>query len=255
MPDAAPLALPTSAPSVWTEPFRVRAYEAGPDSLAPAATLVDYFQEAAGNHAAAFGLERGPALLPGRYGAWVLTLLRVELDRRPAWREAVTLSTWASGRDAIHAWRDVEIVGESGPVARGTSRWLVIDAERRRPVRLPQPFLDGLKVADRPDALPHDAFDLAPPEPVAHADRRRVRPSDLDQNAHANNARYLVWALDALPEPPGRLAGFSLQFKAEAVLGDDIVSEAGALHDGRIRHAIRHADGRVLALAETRWAL
>ena len=241
-------------PAVWTEAFRVRAYEADADSLAPAATLVDYFQEAAGNHAAAFGLERGPALLPGRYGAWVLTLLRVELDRRPAWREAVTLATWASGRDALHAWRDFEIAGDGGPIGRGTSRWLVIDVARRRPVRLPQPFLERLHVADRPDALAHDAFSLAPPDPVAYADRRRVRRSDLDQNAHANNARYLGWALDGLPEPPGRLTGFSLQFKAEAVLDDEIAAECGAPANGRIAHAIRHADGRALALVETRWA-
>ena len=249
MPDASAPA----PPPVWTEPFRVRAYEADPDGLAPAATLVDYFQEAAGNHAASFALERGASLLPGRYGVWVLTQLEVEVARYPAWRERVTLTTWASDRDPLYAWRDFEISGDDGPVARGTSRWLVLDAERRRPVRLPE-TLQRLPLPDRPPALEHRALDLAPPDPVAHADRRRVRLSDLDQNAHANNARYLVWALDAVPEPPGRLTGFALQFKAEAVLHDEVVSECGAPDGGRIAHAVRHADGRVLALAETRWS-
>jgi acyl-ACP thioesterase len=239
-------------PDVWTEGFRVRAYEADPDGLAPAATLVDYFQEAAGNHASSVDLERGPSLLPDRYGVWVLTQLQLDVDRRPAWREAVTLATWASGRDKLYAWRDFEMTGDDGPIARGTSRWLVLDAERRRPVRLPG-TVERLPLADRPAALAREDLALSPPEGVAHTDRRRVRLSDLDQNAHANNARYLVWALDALPDPPGALAGFALLFKAEAVLGDEIVSESGALSDGRIRHAIRHADGRVLALVETRW--
>ena len=248
--------MPDAPPATWTEPFRVRAYEADPGGLAPAATLVDYFQEAAGNHAAAFGLERGPALLPGRYGVWVLTQLEIALDRRPAWREQMTLTTWASDRDKLYAWRDVELTGDDGPIGRGTSRWLVLDAERRRPVRLPA-TLECLPLPDRLGVMAREPLRLAPPEPVAHTDRRRVRASDLDQNAHANNARYLVWTLDALatrPPLPGRLAGFALQFKAEAVLGDEIVISCSPLVGGRVQHAIRHSDGRVLAFVETRWA-
>ena len=235
---------------VWTQPFRIRAYEVGPDGTASVLTVCDLLQEAAGEHARAAGRE-GFAIGSG-WATWVLSRLRVRLHRRPQIREAVTVETWPSALDGLRATRDFRMAsGDGETVAVATSQWFLIDVERRRPVRLP-PAMDGFAAPDHGRALTLDSAPAAP----EHVEAERafaVRRSDLDRVGHANNVRFLEWALEALPSADG-LREIEVLYQSEAVVGDDVVSEAGALVDGARAHRLaRAADGRTFALARTLW--
>ena len=254
---------------VWTESFRVRAYEVGPDERASVLTLCDYVQEAAGEHARAAGVE--DFALANGPGTWVLSRLRLRLAGQPAMRETVTVVTWPSGRDGLRAERDFELFAgnpDTGPrLLWGTSTWFVMSVARRRPVRLP-PALDAFGPPDRARSLPPTETDPAAPEAVLAEARFTVRRSDLDRVGHANNVRFAEWVLEAtetLPSPPGRLAGLDLLFRAEAVAGDTVVSAVGPVAedttgtdaaDGSLTLAhrlTRASDGRLLAVAHTFW--
>lgn len=251
-------ASPSESSPVWREPFRVRAYEIGADERASLLTLCDYFQEAAGNHASALGV--GAVDLAGRRGVWVMHRLRLRVETaRPAWRETVTVETWPSAHDGLRAWRDFVIRDAAGAVlVRGTSVWFVIDLRRRRPVRLPE-AVRALSLPDRAPTLPHQAPALeAPPE--GEATRFRVRRADLDRNGHANNVRFVEWALESVS--PGVLAErdpveVEVQYKSEAVLGDTVLARtAPAGEDGAYRHVlVSTTGGQELARLVTRWAL
>jgi acyl-ACP thioesterase len=95
-----------------------------------------------------------------------------------------------------------------------------------------------------------------PPEAPAeteHTASFAVRRADLDRVGHANNVRFLEWALEALPDDAG-LREIEVAYRAEAVVGDTVVSEAGPLSGPERRHRLsRGADGRTLALARTLW--
>lgn len=238
------------APEVWRQPVAVRAYEVGPDERASVLTLADYVQEAAGEHARSAGLETFDLGAAG--GTWVLHRLRLRVEARPAIRETVTVETWPSGRDGLRAFRDVRVWGEGGGLLLGgTSAWLVLDVGRRRPVRLPA----GLE-AFGPRAPERVLRFEAPPEApsaVEHARTFHVRRSDLDRVGHANNVRFVEWALEALPSEAG-LEEVEVLYQAEAVYGDVVVSEAGPLEAGTRAHRLTRAgDSRTLALARTRW--
>ena len=235
---------------MWRQPFTVRAYEAGPDEHASALVVADLFQEAAGEHARAAGLETFD--LGAGTGTWVLARLCLSVSALPAMRERVEVETWPSGHDRLRAFRDYVLRGEGGrELVRGTSAWLVMHVERRRPVRLP-PAVFGFGPTSPPRALTFGAD----PEPPAAVEAERtfdVRRSDLDRVGHANNVRFLEWTLEALPEADG-LAEIDLLYRAEAVYGDAVISRAGPVVDGARRHEIvRAADGRRLALARTGW--
>lgn len=237
-------------PLVWTEPFRVRAAEVGPDERASPLVVADYFQEAAGEHARAAGVEAF-ALGDGA-GTWVLHRLRLQFTALPAMREAVTVETWPSGYDGLRAFRDYVLRSDDGrELVRGTSAWLVMHVERRRPVRLPA-AVHGFGPPDRPRALTFEDEPAAPDE--TDAERTfAVRRSDLDRVGHANNVRFVEWALEALDAADG-LAEIDVAYRAEAVYGDRVVSRAGPLRDRqRLHEVVREADGRTLALARTRW--
>ena len=239
-------------PLVWTEPFRVRATEVGPDERATVLAVADLLQEAAGEHAQATDREAFD-LGDGARGTWVLSRLRLALDRRPALREAVAVETWPSAYDGIRVHRDFVVRGEGGAAcARATSVWFVIDVARRRPVRLP-PSMHTFGPPDRERAL----VLAAPPEApgAVEAERRfAVRHADLDRVGHANNVRFLEWALEA----PGGAAGLreiDVAYRTEAVYGDTVVSRVGPERGGTRDHALlRESDGRTIALARTLWS-
>ncbi|MEM0963003.1 MAG: acyl-ACP thioesterase domain-containing protein [Bacteroidota bacterium] len=237
-------------PLIWHQPFTVRAYEVGPDEHASVLTIADYFQESAGEHASAAGVES--FALPDGTGTWVLSRLHLQIARRPAMRQRVTVETWPSGRDGLRALREYRLLDQDGHVlALGTSVWFVLHVERRRPVRLPDQ-LARFQSDDPERVLPLPAEPVAP-DTVDHSASFRVRRSDLDRVGHANNVRFVEWTLEGLPDHSG-LAGIDLVYKAEASAGDDVVSEAGPLVDSTRRHRLtRASDQRLLALARTTW--
>jgi acyl-ACP thioesterase len=244
--------------NIWTEQGRVRASNVTPAGTASVLTLATSFQEAAGHHAAELGVSMQDLLAEGR--AWVLARLQLEVERLPRWEEAFSLETWPSGLDRLFAKREVVFRDRNEQVlARGTSAWLVIDTERRRPVRPPAALYD-IETPDRPAPLGAARNDLPAPE---RRDRERcftVRYHDVDLNRHVNNVRYLEWALETLP--PSILdrrpcMGLALQFEAEATYADPIRATAQIDEDAdslRVQHRLAHAeDDRTLAIATTTW--
>ena len=242
---------------IWTEEVRIRASDVTPNGTASVLSLVTYFQEAAGRHAAALGVSMEDLLAEGR--AWVLARFRMEVTRLPRWADEIQLETWPSGLDRVYATREFVLRDAEGPIAEGTSAWLVIDTERRRPLRPPSALYD-IETPDRPAPLDAGLDDLSAP---ARADRERtfgVRYHDLDLNRHVNNVRYLEWALETLPAEvlETRLCtGVALQFEAETTLGDPVRATAALREEGgglRARHRLAHAESdRTLALAATAW--
>ena len=244
--------------SVWTESFRVRSYDVTPGGTASVLALADYFQEAAGRHADALGVSMQEFLDEGK--AWVLAHLHLQLERRPRWNDTVEIETWPSGLDRLFARREFVFRDETGTqLAQGTSAWLVIDVERRRPLRPPS-VLHDIDTPDRPRPVDADLDDLPAPDRVDRTRDFTVRYHDLDLNRHVNNVRYLEWALETLPAEvldEYECLALALQFEAEATHGDPIRATAALQHDGgtlRVRHRLAHAGSdETLARAVTTW--
>jgi medium-chain acyl-[acyl-carrier-protein] hydrolase len=221
----------------WTEKFRVRSYECSPDGKLSIVSLANYLQEIAGNHARELGLALGQI---GRL-TWVLHRLRIDTLSRPDWGSDAEIKTWPSGHDGLSANREFFVYDGSGELcARATSQWLLLDLDRRRPVRLPAEVTE-LRPPDL--ELPLGKAQRLVEPPKNELFRVTVRTSDLDMNGHVNNARYVAWMMDAA-NPDA--TSIDVQFKSEALLGDVVLVRGGADED--IRGVYRY-DGRLLALA------
>ena len=256
--------------TVWTEPFRIRAYEAGPDERVSVLSVLNLFQEAAGEQARAHGLD--VFALPAGPATWVLHRLRlVAPGPLPRLRDAVTVDTWPSDRDGLRAHRDFVLRDASGTaLVRATSVWFLLDIGRRRPVRLPPAMDRFLPPPDVPRGLTLGGT-TAPAAP-ARVDRREtfaVRHADLDRVGHANHARIAEWALEAVPEDVragARLAELDVTFQSEATVGQTVVSACGpGAGPGALAHHVsRDGDAsrgdapqtaapQTVALARTLW--
>lgn len=261
-PLSSPAAVPSTSPyaTVWTEPFRIRAYEGGPNERASLLTVCNLFQEAAGEQARAHSLEAFP-LPDGGVSTWVLSRLRVEVaGTLPRARDAVTVDTWPSDREGLRVHRDFVMRDAAGhALVRATSVWFLFDVVRRRPVRLHAAMDRFLPPPDVPRGLTLSGH-AAPtaPEQAERAERFAVRHADLDRVGHANHVRVAEWVLEAVPEAvraERALVGLDVVFQGEATRGQAVVSACGSESGGTTwaHHVTRESDGRTVALARTVW--
>jgi acyl-ACP thioesterase len=236
--------------------FPVHTYEVDAFGTLEVPALSRYLQEVAGQHAAELGV--GLDVLRAKGLTWVLARQRIEVPLPVMLGDTLEVETWPSGLERLAATREFVVRrGDGAEAARATTHWLVLDVDRRRPVR-PADVLDPR--FPRP-TLPHVA-PLAPgklPVPPAWDLERRfhVRYADIDQNLHVTNASYVTWAIEAAPVElwrAARLASVEVQYVAEGMHGRAILSRLARTADGTYAHAIvREDDGKELARAASGW--
>lgn len=184
---------------IWAETFALRFGAVDRSDRLTLASTFDFFQEAAIGHAESLGVGREVMAAEGR--VWVLARISVLMERRPRWGETVTVRSWPRGWDRLLATRDYDIQDVSGiPIVRGRSSWIILDIEKRRPLR-PQAVMDGLPLNEGLDSLPGGGAALDPRENLSLQGERKALYSDIDYNGHVNNTRYIQWIQDiAAPE-------------------------------------------------------
>ena len=208
--------------------FAVRAHHCGADGRLKIQCLFDFFQDAASDHAELLGC--GWSMLEREKKLWVLSRIRVGISRMPRMGSEVTVKTWPSGFDKLFAIRQFLLRDADGAeLACGTSAWLLLDAERMRPLRVAQSlpivlpdnsgepwyFDTPEKLMELPADLPREVFP--------------VRRSHIDVNQHLNNAFYAAFTGDTLGDRLGRNADFAelqINFQHEALAGDRICCAA-----------------------------
>lgn len=180
----------------WEETFPVRFKDVDPSDRLTLAAAFDYFQEAAINHAEQLGVGRGAMAQTGQ--VWILSRISAVLERRPTYREPITVRSWPRGWEKLFALREYDIRDASNtPIARGSSGWLILDREKRRPLR-PQSVMASLPLNRDLDTLPGGAAALETRDNLSKTGERRALYSDIDYNGHVNNTRYIRWIQDIL---------------------------------------------------------
>ena len=158
---------------------------------------------------------------------WILTGWRVELMERPGWRTALKVETWPRTMDGFRPDRDFLVWDGETLAARGTSRWVLMDAGTGRLTRITEavrasylPQADSLSVFDGAAPAGHGTT----PGGVPAAFETVVGRRDIDTNHHVNNLHYLDYALEALPEEVYRhLPGTAeIAFRRQILLGTAI---------------------------------
>jgi medium-chain acyl-[acyl-carrier-protein] hydrolase len=244
--------------AVWSDTFRVRAYEVDASGRASLPAVCNWLQETTGNHASALGW--GVDDLQTQGLTWVLSRFHLQLERRPGWREEVAVTTWPAGVQRLFALREFRISsGADGGLGVATTAWLLVNVCRLKPVRLPVVLEEIARGA--PGRVLDDAFAKLPELTNAEFEVAiDVRYADLDMNHHANNVSLIAAALEPLPQNVvlGRsLAELEIEFRGEALHGDRLLAQAqGEGGEGwRFLHRlVREGDGREIARARTAWA-
>jgi medium-chain acyl-[acyl-carrier-protein] hydrolase len=240
---------------VWSEYFPVRLVDLDAHGTLAVGALCDFLQEAAGNHAGSLGVS--VVRLKERHLTWILSRLRLRIDRLPSAGERLEVRTWPTGVERLFALRDIEVIDSQGRrIAAAVSAWLILDTAARRPVRI-QSVFDPPGIGESSRALDTGIEKLPSLEVADRETPVLVRLSDLDTNTHANNARIAEWVVEGVGREAwesSRVRELDVDFMAEALHGDAVSSRASAMANGEYLHSlVRSGDGREIARARTCW--
>ena len=198
---------------IWSENCTVRFGAVDRSDLMTLNAVFAFFQEAAISHAENLGVGRDA--LAEANQAWIISRMSVLIERRPKYRETVTVRTWPRGSEKLFAIRDYDIRDDRGNAAvRARSCWLIIDMEKRRPIR-PQavveklPRNEGIASLEPADFIPAPLEERLTQGSSSNYAERKALYTDVDYFGHVNNVSYIRWienAVDpALLEQAGRM--------------------------------------------------
>ena len=197
-------------------------------------SFMNLAQEAAGQHAVHLGF--GYDDLIASNTAWILSRVRVVFTDTPKWKEDVTLTTWHKGLNRLFFLRDFIITDKAGRErVKATTSWLILDLATRRLVRDPKLMEDGTVCTENIIETPADKVQMPKDVEAVHVMDHLVAYSDVDMNAHANNAMYMQWAMDAVDYEVAStrpVKEFTINFNHEAKPGDTVSLYKSRVEDG-----------------------
>ena len=183
--------------AIWSESCAVRFGAIDKSDTMTLDAALDFFQEAAISHAENLGVGREAMARTNQ--VWILSRMSTMINRRPQYGETVTIRTWPRGGEKLFALRDFDMRDAAdNPVIQARSCWLIIDMEKRRPLR-PQSIMDNLPQNEGQDALSAAVnLEARPSSSLQKTAERQALYTDVDYNGHVNNVSYIRWIEDTI---------------------------------------------------------
>lgn len=190
---------------------------------------------------------------------WVLLNWDVEVSRYPTAGERCVVKTIAHTMDRFVAYREFFVLEPLGKIlARGKSRWILLNLELRKPVAAKPYMWELYGVKER--SIP---FEIANPPKVCSPEWLvEVSPAekDFDEYGHVHNVSYVRWILDcledAIPEPR-EMERLEILFRKEITDPAPVHVKSQRLFfsptAAKLGHSILDHHGQVLVNAITHW--
>ncbi|MDR0324153.1 MAG: acyl-ACP thioesterase [Treponema sp.] len=230
---------------IWQETLPVRFGAIDRSDKLTLGAMFQFFQEAAISHAENLGVGREEMTRTGQ--AWILSRMSVLAERRPEYCETITVRSWPKGSEKLFAIRNYDIRDkENIPVVSARSAWLIVDMEKRRPLR-PQSVIDMIPLNEGQDIFLPEMQDaeskeqktqsltsLAERNNLQKVMERKALYTDIDYNGHVNNVRYIQWIEDALEphllENAGKIR-FDINYLNEILAGESVEILSASVED------------------------
>lgn len=201
----------------------IRAYDVDFNNRAKISSVFNLLQDVASVHADQLGL--GFKDLHILNLGWVLSWVKMNIEKYPAFGDIVILKTWPRCKYKLYSMRDYSIRNEAGEtLLNATSAWLPINTKIKRITdtkNLP------CEIIYQPDLIAVDEF----PEKISAGDTQEIlfhkkfKYTDIDVNQHVNNTRYIEMILDCYTTDHHKfncIRNFEITFSSESFYNDEI---------------------------------
>lgn len=206
---------------VLEERFVIPSYFVDDNAQLTVTSLFQLIQEMSDRHATILGA--GWQQLRHRGFFWVITKIKLIINRLPSWQEPVLLRTWVKKSEAATSPREFEMEDAEGNILVAASTiWAILDKEQSRPQRMD--MFDGCFMPQERSAIDRKPPKIGPMQiPEILPEPKLVLHSDIDMNHHVNNAHYIQWAFDSVCDEFRKLHKIKsvvVNFIAQAKPGD-----------------------------------
>ena len=212
------------------------------NGVAKTSSLMQYIQSAAQSQLTEAGLSYDE--LYSRKRAFIISRIKMEFDVTVRAYEPLTAVSYPCESRGYSFLRCYALVRDGVTIGRAASIWALIDTESRALV----PVNDF----DLPlELLPHNEMMLdriVMPKSIEEVGVYTVNYADTDQNRHMNNTHYPDMYASFLPMDGMRIASLSIQYMAEAPMGETL-HVFRAFEDGVWYFKTVREDGKVNTLA------
>lgn len=217
--------------SVFRKQFDITAIHLDRFGRTKPSVLLHFAQEAAGGHCMELGMDW--QTLAKRNLFWAVMRQKMQILRLPTEGETVYVETWPmpTTRSAFPR-ATVGYDAQGNPLFRVIGLWVLMDRVSRVMVL---PGKSGIDLTGTVRGGELSVPGSIVPKMLEHSVSRKVGYTELDQNGHVNNARYLDWIDDLLPSEFHKdhpMQAFTICYLSEAREADNIDLHWQVLEDG-----------------------
>ncbi len=208
--------------------------------------MMNYFQDTSTFQSES--LNRGTDVLAALHCAWVLSSWQICINRFPRFLEEIEVRTWPYEFRGFLGGRNFQITTMDGEVlAYANSLWTYLNMDSGVPVRLKPEDVDMYVLKEKLE------MDYAPrkiPMPKIYEEQSPfvIKKYHLDTNHHVNNAQYVRFAQEYLPDSKV-FRQVRAEYKKQAYLGDMIYPHVSCT-EGIYTIALCNKEGEPFAVVE-----
>ena len=225
---------------------RVRYSECDEKSNITLSALVNYLQDSCTFQAESLNL--GMKYWEDNRVAWILSYWHIIIERFPKLGEEICISTWPYDFTRFTAYRNFIIKDKDEQViAYANSLWVYVDTEtgRLKRVNEKQKLLYSTGPAYPMEAM---AKKVEIPSRMEAKEAFKVQRFHIDSNQHVNNEKYILMAMEYLPDN-SRINSVRVEYKNAAVLGDMIYPHVG-IKDNKVIVLLGNEEMKSFAVVE-----
>ncbi len=208
----------------FTEKYLPRFRESDADGLVGVKGYVNYFQDIASGFFHSIG--KGNDTLPYQYGvAWVYSKYKLKIYEKTDFSDDITLTSWVSKCDTIRVWQEMEIRRGDTLLCEGRLESCIVNLSEKKIIKTA--FIDLPEDIEDPCLTAVERFSrrmkFSPDAQYRYT--HTVRYTDLDNNHHMNNLRYVNMFLNAFSPDffeENTVTDFEIQYISQAYFGDEL---------------------------------
>jgi medium-chain acyl-[acyl-carrier-protein] hydrolase len=211
--------------SRYSHKWNINFLQCYPNGVIKYTDLCHIFQLTAGIHADLGGLSY--TAMQKHHQAWVLTKMRIEIEKLPRWRDEVEVKTWIVEMNGGKSVRAIALFLDHKMIASALTEWVVMDTQTRKSTLLSLDF-DHFELFPDDNPIMGKIQKIEIPKERVLLDQYLTKISDLDIVGHVNNVKYLEWCLDRISGNlilAQKIKSFDLNFIRELHLQDEVSIE------------------------------
>jgi acyl-ACP thioesterase len=236
--------------------YKIHVYETGVDGKLNLASLFNFLQDIASEHAEILGFGRDDLMKHNNF--WALSRMYAEISAWPSWGESIIITTYPNGTDKLFALRNYEVSYPDGrDIALATSSWLILDQSTRR-IQRPEAALSHFNRPSEMQASPlryASKLEFADND-VKNSDPFKVKISDLDINLHTNNVKYFQWINDSYDIDfikQNIIHSTEINYLSELFYNDEVFLQTRVGNDSYYNHSVMRTDGKEVCRVRLGW--